>query len=532
MGENYREFWDEALRQIHEDYIKNNKENEFKVWFNMEYIGDTLSEICVNVPSQFFWVQMVKKGYISTIKEKIFNLTGQQLEIVYNDQKSASFENQNENVSDKEIKVEKVNDTVKNSDNSSKRTNSALPTFSALEGETSNQSGNYHSIDKKEDIQQIIEDAKADYDKTRQEIYGKDADKKAFTGNINRKSHPTLNDDYTFEKFVIGDNSDFAYSVCHKAAEDPGHAYNPVLIYGGVGLGKTHLMQSIGNYICQMRGPDTKICYVSTENFTNEFTSSILKRTTQNFKDKYRNLDVLLLDDIHFIVDKKAVQEELFYTFEALYNLKKQLVFTCDRPITEIKGIEDRLKTRFTRGITLDLQPPNYETRLAILKKKLEIKEKSIPEEVLSYIAKNVMTNVRDLEQCLNKMIAYCEMLNKPLTIEIAQKQLRDTFSQASNGSISIETIQKVIADHYNISLSDIKSKKRNKKYVFPRQIAIYIARNLLDYSYPELGNEFGGKDHTTMMHSCEKIEDAIKVDSTLDSTIQMLIREIKDYKK
>ena len=208
------------------------------------------------------------------------------------------------------------------------------------------------------------------------------------------------------------------------------------------------------------------------------------------------------------------------------------MVFTCDRPITELKAIEDRLSTRFSRGMCIDLMPPNYETRRAILQKKLSLLGKSIPSEVVDYIAKNVQTNVRDLESCLNKMIGYAELLQKPLTIEIAQKELRDTFSQPASGSISIETIQKVVADHYNISLSDIKSKKRNKKFVIPRQIAIYISRQLTEYSFPELGNEFGGRDHTTAMHSYEKVEEQLKTDSSLDTTIQMLIRAIKDYKK
>jgi len=347
-----------------------------------------------------------------------------------------------------------------------------------------------------------------------------------------KKKHPQLREDYTFDTFVPGDNSAFAYNASLAVAKNPGKAYNPILIYGGVGLGKTHLMQSIGNYIYNEKGENVKICYVSAENFTNEFTSAIKNNTVSSFKAKYRKLDVLLLDDIHFLQNKDATQEELFYTFEELYNNKKQMVFTCDRPITELKNIEDRLKTRFSRGMSIDLQPPNYETRKAILQKKLDIFGKSIPADVVDYIAKNVQTNVRDLESCLNKMIGYSELINKNLTIEIAQQQLRDTFSQPSNGSITIETIQKVVADHYNISMNDIKSKKRDKKFVVPRQIAIYISRHLIEYSFPELGNEFGGRDHTTAMHSYEKVEEQLKTDSSLNSTIQLLIREIKDYKK
>ena len=296
-------------------------------------------------------------------------------------------------------------------------------------------------------------------------------------------------------------------------------------------------MQAIGNYIWKEKKGDVKICYISTENFMNEYTFAIRdtnpkNKTIEKFKSKYRNLDVLLLDDIQFLEKKEGLQQELFYTFESLFNNKKQMVFTCDRPITDIKGIEDRLRNRFTRGLSVDMKAPNYETRKAILQKKMSILNKHIPEDIIDYIAKNVQTNVRDLESCLTKMIGYSDLINKELTIDIAKDLLRDTFSQATTGAITIETIQKVVADHYNISLSDIKSKKRSKQFIVPRQIAIYLARELTEYSFPDLGNEFGGRDHTTAMHSYEKIEELIKTDSSLNSTIESLIREIKDYKK
>ena len=208
------------------------------------------------------------------------------------------------------------------------------------------------------------------------------------------------------------------------------------------------------------------------------------------------------------------------------------MVFTCDRPVTELKDMTDRLRSRFSNGLIVDLQPPEYETRYAILLKKLETLGKSIPENIIAYIAKNVVTNVRDLESALTKMIGYSELVNKNLTIEIAQQQLRDTFSQRLSGTITIDTIQKVVSDYYNISITDIKSKKRDKKYVYPRQIAIYLSRELTEYSYPEIGQEFGGRDHTTAMHADEKIRDLLKTDSSLNSLVQMLIRNIKDYKK
>src|SRR5574344_236871 len=468
--QNYRVFWDEALKQIHDEYKSKGLEDEFGLWFNMEYVSDTLSEITVSVASDFMWKSMSDRGNVEAIKNKIHELSGQSISLKYI-------------VKPRDSVVAPVEKTVTNTET--------------------------HASAVTNDTKSVPMNSK-----------------------IQLKKHPQLKEDYIFDTFVPGENSVFAYNASLAVAKNPGKAYNPILIYGGVGLGKTHLMQSIGNYIYSEKGDEVKICYVSAENFTNEFTSAIGNKTLEHFKAKYRKLDVLLLDDIHFLQGKKATQEELFYTFEELYNYKKQMVFTCDRPITELKDIEDRLRTRFSRGMSIDLQPPNYETRRAILQKKLYLLNKVIPEDVVDYIAKNVQTNVRDLESCLNKMLGYSELISKNLTIEIAQEQLRDTFSQPSNGSITIETIQKVVADHYNISISDIKSKKRDKKFVIPRQIAIYIARQITEYSFPELGNEFGGRDHTTAMHSYEKVEEQLKTDSSLNSTVQQLIREVKDYKK
>jgi len=250
------------------------------------------------------------------------------------------------------------------------------------------------------------------------------------------------------------------------------------------------------------------------------------------FKSKYRNLDVLLIDDIHFLQGKEKVQEELFYTFNALRDKNSQLVFTCDRPIKEMKVFNERLQSRLSNGFSIDLKLPSYETRRAILLNKLKLLDKQIPEDVIDYIAKNIETNVRDLESALTKMTGYAELIQKPITIEVAQQQLRDIFSSPSAGTISIETIQKVVADLYTISVADLKSKKRDQKYVIPRQIAMYIARELTEYSFTEVGSEFGGRDHSTVMHSYDKISSEIKIDSSLEARIQLLMREIKDYKK
>ena len=312
-------------------------------------------------------------------------------------------------------------------------------------------------------------------------------------------------------------------------AKNPGRAYNPLLIYGGVGLGKTHLMCAIGNH-CLANG-DKKVIYVTAEDFTNEFVESIGAKNPQKFKNKYRNADVLLIDDIHFFQNKDGTQEELFHTFNALYDSFKQIVFTCDRPVSELKNLADRLRSRFERGLNVDLSLPSYETRRAILEKKLVSMGMQISSDVIDYIAQNVASNVRDLESALTKIIAYTELVGKEVTLEIAQQELRDKINIQQNTNIGAETIIKVVADYYGLSVKDIKGPKRSKNVMLPRQIAMYIVSELTEYSTTEIGGEFGGRDHTTVMHSVKKMADSIKVDSGLDSTIQILIKNVKEYK-
>jgi chromosomal replication initiator protein len=345
------------------------------------------------------------------------------------------------------------------------------------------------------------------------------------------QNHPQLRSDYSFETFIPDNNNPMPYNAALATSKNPGKAYNPLLFYGGVGLGKTHLMQAIGNALYQNSGGKSKIIYVTAETFTNDFTTSIRTNTMPQFKSKYRNVDVLLIDDIHFLQKKEETQEELFYTFEALYNSYKQMVFTCDRPVSELKDVTDRLKSRFTRGLQSDLKMPKYETRRAILEKKLEVMGKSIPPEVIDLIAQNVETNIRDLEASLTKLLAYVELVNKDITVEIAQQQLRDTFNAPNNSGITSDIIQKIIANHYGLSPSDLRGQKRSKAVVMPRHIALYIAGELTQSSTTELGRDFGGRDHTTVMYSQEKIASLIQTDSKMDAEIQLLMRKVKDYK-
>ncbi len=348
---------------------------------------------------------------------------------------------------------------------------------------------------------------------------------------VSKPKDRNINPSYQFSSFVVGENSAFSYNVSMAIAKNPGVSYNPCLIYGGVGLGKTHLIQSIGNYI-QDNTPELQVVYVTAEKFTNEFIQSISEKKTPQFRNKYRKADVLLIDDIHFLQRKESTQEELFHVFNNLFESNKQLVFTCDRPINELQDITDRLKNRFTRGINVDLQPPDFETRLAILRRKTDMQTTHISSEVLEYISKNVITNVRDLESSLTKLIAYGTLLNKEITLDIAKEQLRSTYSAKKDQTKDLDTIIRVAAEYFNISPYDIKGKKRTKSVVLPRQIAMYIARRITDFSTTEIGYEFGGRDHTTVMHSVQKVEMMIQNDVTLSNSIQTLIRQVHDYKR
>jgi chromosomal replication initiator protein len=355
----------------------------------------------------------------------------------------------------------------------------------------------------------------------------------SFEKNMKMKTDCNLNPSYEFSNFVIGDNSTFAYNASLAIAKNPGVSYNPCLIYGGVGMGKTHLLNSIGNYIID-NTPELKVMYVTAEMFTNEFIESIGAQKTQGFKNKFRKVDVLLIDDIHFLQGKDSTQEELFHTFNNLYESKKQMVFTCDRPISELKNITDRLSSRFERGLNVDLQPPNYETRMAILKSKTKKRASAMSEDILNYIAVNVCTNVRDLESSLTKLIAYSELLDQDLSLEKAKELLGTLPSIAanSNQTLSIDTIIKVVGEYFNVSTFEIKGKKKNKSLIQPRQIAMYLSRDITEFSTTEIGTEFGGRDHTTVMHAFARIESLRKSDESFSNTIQKLKRDLTNIKK
>ncbi len=467
----YFEFWQETASRIKETL----PEQEFHTWFNrIAYLRSEDRKVILAVASQFILDTVISR-YRDMIRNTLIELTGEDINVVF------------EIVSRSEIEQIQKPHKMEEEKSEAKPVVQIQPASRAI------------------------------------------SDEKA----LKMKKDCNLNPSYEFNNFVIGDNSAFAYNASLAIAKNPGVSYNPCLIYGGVGLGKTHLLTSIGNYIIN-NTPELKVMYVTAEMFTNEFIESIGSQKTQQFKNKFRKVDVLLIDDIHFLQGKDSTQEELFHTFNNLYDSKKQMVFTCDRPIKELKNITDRLSSRFERGLNVDLQPPNYETRMAILKKKIAERGSSISEEILNYISTNVCTNVRDLEAALTKLIAYSELLGQEISFEKAKELLGILPSLAanSNQTLSIDTIIKVVGEYFNVSSFEIKGKKKNKSLIQPRQIAMFLSREITEFSTTEIGTEFGGRDHTTVMHAHDRIESLMKGDEAFANTILKLKRDLTNGKK
>lgn len=336
-----------------------------------------------------------------------------------------------------------------------------------------------------------------------------------------------LNPKYTFDTFVIGSGNRFAHAASLAVAEAPAKAYNPLFIYGGVGLGKTHLMHAIGHYVLD-HNPQAKVVYLSSEKFTNEFINSIRDNKAENFRNKYRKVDVLLIDDIQFLAGKEQTQEEFFHTFNTLHEESKQIIISSDRPPKEIPTLEDRLRSRFEWGLITDITPPDLETRIAILRKKARAEGLDIPNEVMLYIANQIDTNIRELEGALIRVVAYSSLINKDINADLAAEALKDIIPSSKPKVISILDIQKVVGEHYNVKLEDFKAKKRTKSVAFPRQIAMYLSRELTDHSLPKIGEEFGGRDHTTVIHAHEKISKLLQADSTFQKQIKELNELLK----
>lgn len=345
--------------------------------------------------------------------------------------------------------------------------------------------------------------------------------------SVQQPDESNLNPKYVFETFVIGNSNRFAHAAAQAVANDPAHAYNPLFLYGGVGLGKTHLMHAIGNRIKQ-NNPSMKVLYTSSEKFTNEIINSIQNKTTEDFRQKYRNIDCLIIDDIQFLKGKEQTQVEFFHTFNALKDADKQIIISSDRPPREIETLEDRLRSRFDQGLTADIQTPDLETRMAILRTKAASDNIVLPTEVITLLATNIATNIREIEGAYNKIVAYTSLMHMPITVETAQKVLSDMGNDIKTRTITYEGIIKVVADHYNVKQDELFNKKRTQNIAFPRQVAMYLCRELADLSYPRIGELFGGRDHTTVIHAYEKISNFKNSNLAFQNELQEIIEILR----
>lgn len=357
--------------------------------------------------------------------------------------------------------------------------------------------------------------------------------KKIETKQENRRSKLAsrgifLNPKFTFDAFVVGASNQFAHAASRAVADAPGKAYNPLFIYGGVGLGKTHLMNAIGNTIIDMN-QNVKLMYAPAEQFTNEFVYSMRNDKMDEFKTKYRNLDILIIDDIQFVAGKSGTQEELFHTFNALYDTHKQIVFSSDRPPKDISPITERLRSRFGMGLIADIQIPDVETKMAILGKKSEIEGMELPEDVSFFLASKIKSNIRDLEACMIRLGAHASLTGKTITVEMAKDVLKDLILDEEK-ALTVDYILKMVCEYYGLKVQDIKAKKRTRDIAFPRQIAMYLSKVLTDASLSEIGKSFGGKDHSTVIHACKLIEERRKKDDDLDKKIDYLTKKIRSY--
>ncbi|MBD2860722.1 chromosomal replication initiator protein DnaA [Paenibacillus sp. IB182363] len=337
-----------------------------------------------------------------------------------------------------------------------------------------------------------------------------------------------LNPKYTFDTFVIGTGNRFAHAASLAVAEAPAKSYNPLFLYGGVGLGKTHLMHAIGHYVME-HNPGARVLYISSEKFTNEFINAVRDNRGEDFRNKYRTIDVLLIDDIQFLAGKEGTQEEFFHTFNALHEERKQIIISSDRQPKEIPTLEDRLRSRFEWGLITDIQPPDLETRIAILRKKAKAENLDIPNEAMIYIANQVDTNIRELEGALIRVVAYSSLINQDITTHLAAEALKDIIPSSRPKMITIQDIQQKVGEFYNLKLEEFKARKRTKAVAFPRQVAMYLSRELTDYSLPKIGEAFGGRDHTTVIHAHEKIASAVQQDQDLYKIIQTISDKIKN---
>jgi len=535
----YSTYWDNAITQLK----KTIPEKEATTWLSKMVYSHSEKGILVAAVSSNFTREYMKRTYKDQLQKYICETAGDIIELQFEIQSSHVLNQmikersgtKDQEIVRKEPSQQDIIDQIKdesriavNDDGTNKNPieniNLIQPPSSPLFHEDNNTDKENTPLTKNIKVSSFLSvDSKGKTQRNTKRIQDANSEKRAKANLTSR---------YTFDAFVQGSNSTFAYNAANVIAKNPGINYNPCLIYGGVGLGKTHLLQSIGNYIID-HDPRLRVVYVTAEMFTNEFIDSLKTKNTVDFKNKFRKANVLLVDDIHFLSGKASTQEELFYTFDNLYESKRQMVFTCDRPIAELKDITDRLKSRFKRGLNVDLQPPQYETKFAILKKKCEEQRTMLPDDILDYLCNSINTNVRDLEAALLKLTAYSSLLHEHMTLEKAKKLTGIMPSSIGPNemtrSITVDDIIKVTAEHFKVAPYDLKGKKRTKSFVIPRQIAMFLAREMTAFSTTEIGSDFG-RDHTTVMHAIERIENKVNTDLELKKTVDKIKIEAIAY--
>jgi chromosomal replication initiator protein len=467
----YKVLWNEAMQQL-----KSELGNQHMDWWTpLKYTDSSENEIVVTAPSAYHRDQVIFR-FMPKIEKKIVELAEKPIKIIIKEKQSK------------------------------KNTKSTI-------------------IEKEKQVEDYIPATKFPVQTRNEEQVEKYLDNSIYN---QKNRHFQLKDEFVFDTFIVSEKNKYTFAAAQAVARNLGTSYNPLLIYGGVGLGKTHLMQAIGNYVHS--NSNSKIIYISAENFMNEFIESINdKKTASSFRNKYRHTDLLMIDDIHSLKYGDATLAELFNTYEALYNANKQMIFTCDRPVSELKNLTERLKSRFESGLNVEIQLPDYETRFAITKSRIKMYGIDIPDDVISFVCKNITTNVRDLISALKKLFSYADLMSQPVTLETAKQQLKDTITSTKQTNVSTDLIIKVVAEYFSLTPNDLRSKKKSQNIVHPRHLAMYIIRDITELSTTDIGQALGGRDHTTVINGIDKIEKRKLSDPTEEPIIQNLKRIIKE---
>jgi chromosomal replication initiator protein len=473
-AKDYKTLWNDAMQQLKAEFGS----QSIDWWTPLKYADSSDSEIVVSAPSAYHRDQ-VKTRFMTQIDEKIGDLAGKPLKITIKEKPSR--------------KPPKIDAEAENRERTRQTSDiQAVNTSSVQKPYTSAKPAEADAPPKKD-------------------------------------SHFQLKGEFTFETFIVSEQNKYTFAVAQAVSRNLGiQSYNPLLIYGGVGLGKTHLIQAIGNYVYTYS--DSKIIYISAENFMNEFIESINTKKQASFRNKYRHIDLLMIDDIHSLKSADSTFEELFNTYEALHNANKQMVFTCDRPISELKNLTERLRSRLESGLNVEIKLPDYETRFAITKSRIKIHGIDVSDDVISFVCKNITTNVRDLISALKKLFSYADLMSQPVTLEIAQQQLKDNITSIKQPNVSTDIIIRAVAEYFSLTPTDLRGKKKSQNIVHPRHLAMYIIRNMTELSTTDIGQVLGGRDHTTVMNAISKIEKRIISDPHEEPMIQELERMIKEH--